>query len=152
MSVTIIKDTIFNSNEDYIAHQCNCVSITSKGLAMLIFEKYPFANTYINRKGIPSVLGSIDAWKTNSNQPGIINMYSQYYPGKSQFDNDSKEIRLLSFQKCLNYIKEIPYIKSIAFPYNIACGLAGGNWEDYLSLIIQFAQENNINVTIYKNI
>jgi hypothetical protein len=44
-----------------------------------------------------------------------------------------------------------PNIISIAFPYKIGCGLAGGKWEDYESMIYKFAKENpNIKVKIYK--
>ena len=41
-------------------------------------------------------------------------------------------------------LKEIDRLvpESIAFPYGIGCGLAGGNWENYYNMLINFASRN----------
>lgn len=77
-------------------------------------------------------------------------MLSQRYPGKSKYNNDTIIKRKEWFLKCLNYIKEIPNIKSIAFPYNIGCGLAGGNWNEYLEMIQNLSDTSNILIKLYK--
>lgn len=42
-------------------------------------------------------------------------------------------------------------IKSVAFPYMIGCGLAGGNWETYLGMITDFQKTYaDVSVVIYK--
>jgi hypothetical protein len=44
-------------------------------------------------------------------------------------------------------------LRSIAFPYGIGCGLAGGNWKDYSKLLEAFAEKvtgNGVSVTLYR--
>ena len=52
---------------------------------------------------------------------------------------DGSKARKRYFFQCLTHIAEIPDLKSIAFPYGIGCGLAGGSWIEYLALLEKFA-------------
>nr|QBK90264.1 MAG: hypothetical protein LCPAC102_01770 [Pithovirus LCPAC102] len=79
-------------------------------------------------------------------------MLSQFYPGKSKYNNDSVLKRKEWFLLCLNKIKLIPNITSISFPYNIGCGLVGGNWDEYNDMIKEFSISSNITVYLYKYI
>jgi len=146
----IYKDnSILNCDEQYLIHQCNCTSKHSKGLAKLIFDKYSNSNTYINLN-YKRQQGTI-SYHINSNlNKIIINMYAQLYPGKSNLTNDTKENRIYWFKCCLNVISKIGTITSIAVPYKIGCGLAGGDWNEYINILEQFSKENNINIIIYK--
>ena len=119
--LTEIKGNILLSKENYIAHQCNCVTNKPKGLSEQIFKKYPYSNTYKNRE-IHSIPGTIDICQN------IINMYAQYYPSIGKYKNDTNNMRIQWFKDCLEKIKDISDIqnKSIAMPYKIGCGLAGG--------------------------
>jgi hypothetical protein len=143
----ITNDDILNSKEKYIAHQCNCVVNNPKGLAKSIFDKYPYADIYSSRKNKDIPGHNIIC---SGNDKIIINMLAQYYPGKSKYNNDSVPNRLQWFRDCLNEISNIPDLKnkkeSLAIPFNIGCGLAGGNWDDYYSII----KEQNINIVLYK--
>ena len=142
----IVQGNILESKEQVIAHQCNCITRgNGRGLAWDIFEKYPNANEYKNRK-VPSKLGTISLKKK------IINMYSQYYPGRVKVSGkDTENMRLIYFEKCLNTIAKIKGLKNIAFPYQIGCGRGGGDWEKYYDLLLKFDLENkNIEVVIYK--
>lgn len=49
---------LLQATEQYIAHQCNCVSRGARGLAKTLFAKYPHANVYQSRKS-PSQPGTI---------------------------------------------------------------------------------------------
>eukprot|EP01147_Barroeca_monosierra_P007763 gene7763-630_t len=141
---------ILNATEQYVAHQCNCISITARGLASAIFSKYPEANIYKLRKS-----------KKKKDYPGaitvhegrpfhIINMLAQRYPGQPR-ERDTTTQRLQWFQQCLEHIARIPDIQSIAFPHKIGCGLGGGDWDIYFDMITKFAMENpNVRVAIYK--
>ena len=79
-------------------------------------------------------------------------MYSQYYPALAKYSDDTTEKRIEWFKQCLNAISEINNIKNktIAFPFNIGCGAAGGDWEIYYNLIEEFANKGEIHVTLYK--
>ena len=62
-------------------------------------------------------------------------------PSKEQKDSDSK--RIVWFEKCLDKIGKIKNIKSVAFPYKIGCGLAGGDWEIYEQMLIDFSNQHS---------
>lgn len=136
----IIKGSLLEAAEQYIAHQCNCTSVGVAGLAYHIFHMYPKANVEpINREyGKISVHGK------------VINMYAQYNPGRATNSKlDNPEVRQKAFMNCL---REIYRLKpnSVAFPYGIGCGLAGGSWEDYLEMLLLLDFNSNIDIVVYK--
>lgn len=149
MTIKIIKGDILNSNSQYIIHQCNCVTKNAGGLAKAIFDKYPYANTYISRNN-SSTLGSIEIKGDGKDERFIINMYAQFYPGKPNYNNDSYENRKQWFYECLLKISKIKNLKSVAIPFGIGCNLAGGNWIDYYKMICDFDKSVNIQIIIYK--
>lgn len=151
--VKIVNDNILNSKEHFIAHQCNCTSTNAQTLAKQIFEKYPLANSYKNRikndKSTYSEPGSIEIYDN------IINMYAQVYPSTAKYNNDLPEMRIRWFEECLDKISKIEKLlitknKTIAMPYNIGCGAAGGDWNIYYKIINDFADKHNIYITFYK--
>lgn len=141
---SLINGNLLNHNAQYIAHQCNCVSSGYAGLAKAIFSTFPYADVYSNRTE-PDILGTIKVCGNGKDQRYVINMFSQYFPGKCKYPDGSKDnpiLRQESFKKCLDKISQIKNIESIAFPYEIGCGLAGGDWETYKKMIADFANEN----------
>lgn len=134
--ITIIEANILTAQTKYIAHQTNCISKSSAGVAKCIFTKFPYADTYKNRLKADK-LGTIKIMGDGKEQRYVINMNAQVYPGPSNKDNSGE--RLEAFDKCLSHIADIPELESIAFPFNIGCGLAGGNWEHYLIVLEKFA-------------
>jgi len=141
MSVTYINGDLLD--QEIIAHQCNCVSSSGKGLYTSVVSKYPWADIYRQRKN-NSVPGTI------LHMGNIIHMFSQYYPGGPNTTNDTKSLRLQWFTNCLNQISSLN-ITSVSFPHYIGCGLARGNWDDYLNCIMIFARNNpHIKVNIVK--
>jgi len=151
----IINCDILEVDASYIAHQCNATSNRSFGLSSAIFKKYPRANIYSGKyKEVDRELGSIIV------RENIINMIAQTNPGKPKGD-DSKENRLTAFEKCLAKIGEKISLAestekgeenfSVAFPYGIGCGLAGGDWSEYLQRLKDFANlYPNIDVILCK--
>jgi hypothetical protein len=115
----------------FIAHQCNCESLRAGGLAGVIFskDKCPKANIPLKdrKQGGISVCGS------------IINLYAQVH-GAGPSARDTAENRLKLFRKALaaaiQYVNDVAHEKgqrqTLALPYKIGCGIAGGNWELYL--------------------
>lgn len=152
--IEIVSDNLFNAKEKYLCHQCNCITNRAAHLAKDVFSKYPYANIYEERQKLD---GSIYMdYKEPSDKPGtivirgngldqryVINLLGQYYPGKSQKINhllDSPEVRENYFYKSLLCIAKISNLESIAFPWKIGCGAAGGNWDNYLGNINNFAK------------
>lgn len=148
--IKIIEGNILDSNAQYIAHQCNCLTNHSAGTAQAIFEKYPDSDIYKIRNS------KVDWQNLPENQkPGqiiisgekrkVINMLAQVFPGKVKFTFsklDGTFARKNYFEKCLHLISEIDEIKSVDFPYGIGCNMAGGHWPDYIKMIEDFAENN----------
>ncbi len=145
-----VSGNLLTATEQYIAHQCNCVSNYAAGLAKDIFTRYPYSDIYTKRL-IRHNPGSIEICGDGESQRFIINMMAQVYPGKSKYDTgvDTTEKRQEYFATCLNKIAQIHNIQSLALPAYIGCGLAGGNWDSYIAIINEFTLTNNIPTTIY---
>ena len=172
--ISIVNGDILNAPETYIVHQCNCTTLTSAGLAKSINKKYPWADIYSTRKKqgtfrenivsltTPDIPGTIKIQSNPFKTKHVICMFAQYSPGKISYNTTSKKIshtkfadtsynRSKWFTQCLDAIaKELPFIKTFAFPYKIGCGLAGGDWELYLKHLSNFARLYKRNVIIYK--
>ena len=160
------KASLLDATEEYIAHQCNCVSIRATGLAGAIFKKHPKTDDYAvrlgstdrNKRRIPiDDMGTIKvhAIPASAKVPygGVINMMSQHYPGPVQphyRGKDMKSDRREAFEKCLGAIAE-KKPQSVAFPYRIGCGLAGGEWIVYEAMLEAWATRHpDITVVLYR--
>lgn len=154
--IKTIDGDIIESKEKCIVHQCNCITEKSLGLSAQVFKAFPWANIYAERKS-RSIPGTIDVREKDGKI--IVNLFGQLYPGKPT-SYESKEMRLKWFKNGLDllssYIKNSRvtspnHINSVAFPYKIGCGLAGGDWKKYVNFIEIFAKENpSLQVTLYK--
>ena len=66
---------------------------------------------------------------------------------------DDASQRLQWFFACLDAISDIPDLTSVAFPYTIGCGLAGGHWPDYERALEDCANglpARGVTVTVYR--
>lgn len=91
-------------------------------------------------------------------------MFTQFAPGKSNAYykkvselagiDDSTTQRLVWFKQCLSALAEElnmdKEIHSIAVPWKIGCGLAGGQWSLYEAAIKEFAGIVKHRVVIHK--
>lgn len=153
--IEIVSGDLFESKEKYLAHQCNCVSQKAAHLAFDVFEKHPYADIYTNRT-VPNEPGTIDIRGNGQDQRLIINMLGQFYPGRPKYPSSNKdgtEVREKYFHQCLLRIARIPDLESIAFPWKIGCGAAGGSWERYLGNLTIFAnyvERAGVQVRVYR--
>jgi len=88
-------------------------------------------------------------------RPSIVLTQAQReaYPADEYID--SHEAREKWFATGLNQLHNFMIAqgyKSVAFPYGIGCGIAGGNWDHYYNMLQQFARKagGNYTVTVYK--
>lgn len=153
--IEIVSGDLLLASEKYIAHQCNCVTQASAGAAKAIFDKFPYSNTYVNRE-TPDTMSTIKILGNGQNERYVINMFAQYYPGRSKYPNSTKDgiaTREKAFHQCLLKIARISNLESIAFPWRIGCNLGGGNWEHYLGNLTIFAnyvERMGVRVCVYK--
>jgi O-acetyl-ADP-ribose deacetylase (regulator of RNase III) len=153
--IEIVSGDLLLAPEKYIAHQCNCVTQASAGTAKAIFDKYPHANTYAERN-TSDTMGTIKILGNGQDERFVINMFAQYYPGKTKYPlskKDGVETRLKTFHQCLLKIARIPDLESVAFPWKIGCNLGGGVWEHYLGNLTVFAnhvEKTGVRVRVYR--
>ncbi len=132
-NVEIVKGgDLTSSFEPVIVHQGNCTSVGASGLARALFDKYPYAYCYGQRR----TAGTIVA-KEHPSLPTVITLFAQLQPGTPTVI-DSEAHRLAWFKECLCKMLllacEKKYVR-IAMPLRIGCGLAGGNVAQYETML-----------------
>lgn len=150
-SLPVINGNLLDATEQYIVHQTNTVSRGASGLAKAIFDRFPYANIYDG--SVERIPGDVIIRGNGQDQRYVIGLNGQCQPGglgvESSLDSRSKRIKY--FQSGLHKIEQISNLESIAFPWNIGCGLAGGNWTVYWHMICAWANSlTNIKVRFYK--
>lgn len=161
--IKVITGDLLEAKEKYIVHQTNCVTTQGGGLAKFLFKKFPYADIYTTRTKEDCDLatlrdkpGSITVSGNGQDERFIIHLMGQLYPGGFWDDmpEDSEEMRHKFFHRGLNNIARIPNLDSIAFPFKIGCGIAGGDWDWYLGELNNFAnyvsRSQKANVVIYQ--
>ncbi len=147
---------LLDSTEKYIIHQTNCLSQKAAHLAFDVFKRFPYSDVYSNRKE-QDIPGSISIKGNGIDQRFVINLFGQVYPGSPKYPDstlDGFKIREKYFHQALLKIAKIPNLISVAFPDHIGCGAAGGNWNNYLGTLNNFAKfvhaAQQTRVIIYK--
>lgn len=157
--IEIVTGDIFDAKEKYLLHQCNCITNKAAHLSKDVFSKYPWADIYARRyaEGIKDTPGQIIIRGNGIDQRYVINCLGQYYPGKPKYPTsalDGAKVREKYFHECLLRVAKISDLESVAIPWRIGCGAAGGDWDHYLGTITNFAQyvkaTQNAKVIIYR--
>lgn len=140
MIINITGD-ILESKCDIICHQVNCKGKMGAGLAKQIKDKYPKVYDAYHRitehKG-ESLLGTNQFVAVGSDGVSpyyICNMFGQDGYGTNRLQTD-----YTALEKCLKDLSQIvkEHRFSVAIPYGIGCGLAGGDWRIVQSLIEKY--------------
>jgi|688.fasta_scaffold573284_2 O-acetyl-ADP-ribose deacetylase (regulator of RNase III) len=143
--IKIAKGNILEATEDIIAHQTNCMGVMGGGLAKQIRDKYP--NVYKEYKSFCNkaqlLFGNVQLI-TCSDGKTIANLFGQYGYGNDKQYTDYKALEE-SLENMLFLIR--PFKKSIALPYKLGCGLAGGDWNIVYKIIEKVFEDYD--VTIY---
>jgi O-acetyl-ADP-ribose deacetylase (regulator of RNase III) len=154
MTVPIIEGDLLESDAQYIIHQTNCVSHGASGLAYFLFDKFPYADVYAERKrdNIWHKPGNIYIRGGNGDRL-VINAMGQFMPGgpggETQLTagvmvSDTPEQRINYFLSCMSHLinrHEEENLESIDFPWRIGCGLGNGDWDYYRKIINSFAKK-----------
>ena len=159
----IVKGDILNATEDFILQQCNCLTVKAHGLSESLGNKFPHARIYNHRRAIHGRNIAVDTDRSIPGTavicigtPNIICLFGQWAPGKlgaayhsyypASNPVETELQRLLWFISGLSQIgeyllRESRRVVTIAVPYKIGCGLAGGNWEKYSMILSQFEEK-----------
>jgi hypothetical protein len=154
--IEIVTGDLFDATEKYLCHQCNCITQKAAHLSKDVFARYPYADIYAGRTE-PNQPGTIEIRGNGQDQRYVINMLGQFYPGVPKYPTSAKDgtkAREKYFYQCLLKIAKVPNLESIAFPWKVGCGAAGGTWHHYLGNITNFAnfveEKQGAKVTIYR--
>ncbi|MGK9268724.1 Appr-1-p processing protein [Bacillus inaquosorum] len=155
--INIVKGNILDAIEDIIVQQVNCKGVMGAGLAKSILNKYPnvkkeyqsFRNFNLN-KGLTDkdLLGLVNYVRVSDGKV-IANVFGQINIKKNHFDK-TVYTKTEALTRGLKEVKELSkqLNKSVAIPYGIGCGLAGGDWNIISELIDSIFSDYN--VAIYK--
>lgn len=148
----IISGDILEATEEFILQQCNCLTVTGKGLSESLEKRFPHASVYSRRRAVNgknlAILEDRAVPGTSlifTGRPNIICLFGQWRPGKVGSSNwntypesapaETKEQRLTWFISSLTqigeYFTKYNRAATIAVPYKIGCGLTGGDWHLY---------------------
>jgi len=149
--MTYLEGNILHPPVPAIVHQCNCVTRGQAGLAKQIFKKFPYSNTYAGNT--PRVPGMVSCHKStwcrvDLEHPLVFNLYAQNQPGACRAGMDeTPEIRLEWMRTALEEMGKIIVTEAIfevCIPFLLGCGLAGGVWEDYKKVLLDFEERSTI--------
>lgn len=135
MAVKVIEGDLFQTTAKFICHQTNCKGKMGSGVAKQIRQQYPAAyRQYMDlcsgKKDSAELLGH--AQFVCGAEKTVVNMFAQDRYG---YDG-SRYTNYKAFEQCLNEIAQyVVHGETIAMPYKIGCGLAGGDWEIVYGLI-----------------
>lgn len=168
--VNFIKGDLLHCNEPVIVQQINCVAVRPHGLSADIAKRYNYADVYSKRRPVYnrnwainediSTPGTIIISKDPENKgPIVVGLLGQYIYGKPgkypscPLSQDNYDLRQKWFSSSLLELSDFlinENISSVGFPFKIGCGLAGGNWSDYLNIITKFSENKPFTVNIYQ--
>lgn len=125
-----IKHDLLTVNTQIIAHQVNCLGGVG-GLAGQIARKYPENEKEYRQKCAEckpyqkNLLGNV-LFVTGNDGKIIANLFGQYNTGINKRQTDYTALNQ-SFIILSDYMINNGF-ESVAFPYQLGCGLGGGDW------------------------
>ncbi len=145
------KGDLLKSDCTVIMHQANCFKTMGAGIAKQISIKYPLANKAdkLYEASPEERFGKFTYAKIRENLV-IINLYGQYGLGKGLQTNYEKlDSAIDSFLKFAKE-KQTFNLNKIGVPYNMGCGLAGGDWEKVKEILIEKSNKYNVDIYVYQ--
>lgn len=116
-----------------LVHQCNCFCVMGAGVAKEVKKRYPSAyraDCMYSFAGDETKLGDFSVSRAGAdlNKRFVFNVYGQYGYGLGGGQNTEYH----ALRKGLEGVKAFcnkHQITKLCIPYNIGCGLGGGNWK-----------------------
>jgi O-acetyl-ADP-ribose deacetylase (regulator of RNase III) len=145
--LTIKEGDLLDATESIIGHQCNTKGSMGKGVALALVNKYPeIKDPYVKVcKTYGSLLLGSTQFTPVHDGKIIANIFGQNEYGGKKINTKYDALRAGLFLVCDKAKTEG---LSVALPYGIGCGLAGGDWGIVLPMIEKAAE--TCNITLYK--
>lgn len=119
----------------YILHQVNCMSAMGAGVALALMKKWPQVRSEYMRfsKQVTKpkdLLGQVGYVRVEDNLT-VINSFTQLGYGNAHrtgISDTNEELLIRNIRNAAE--KAASENTTVAVPYLVGCGLAGGNWEN----------------------
>lgn len=149
--VNIKSGDIFDSGANIICHQTNCLGVMGAGLALQIKRRYPDVFTrykaYCGLAKSPKELLGTSLLIPVSERQYIANCFGQVAYGRTSPQTDYAALKK-ALTEVRTFAEEHGGL-SVAIPFRIGCGLAGGQWHIVKKLIDEVFGNSSITVTIW---
>jgi O-acetyl-ADP-ribose deacetylase (regulator of RNase III) len=153
--IEILKGNLLESSELLICHQVNCQGTMGAGLARQIKQKYPIVfrqyKKLCDKYQAEDLLGNcqpvlVDDYKV------VVNLFGQLHYGRDKKYTDYKALAksLEQLKYLLKFVDPYIHHDTIALPYGLGCGLAGGNWGTVFKIIIKVFEDWDGYINIYQ--
>jgi len=146
--IKIVDGDILQATEDIWCHQTNAKGVMGGGIAKQTKEKYPEVykayKELCEKHNSKDLLGAVQYVECHDGYI-IANLFGQEGFGRNKQYTDYNALR-----NALNivYKRVKRYHESVAIPFNIGCGLAGGSWPFVYSMIEEVFHDYD--VTLYR--
>lgn len=155
--IKIVKGDLLEATEDVIIHQTNCQGVMGGGVAYQIKVKYPEIDKeykeLCNEIESSRLLGTIQILDLQEDGKSICNLFGQNSFGIGlQTNYEALESGLEEIKRIVKNKNNKFFNKTLAMPYNIGCGLGGGDWNVVFEIIEKVFNdgENPYDVTLYQ--
>lgn len=152
--VYIVQGDLMESDCNVVIHQANCQGRMASGIAKQITHLYPIVADTDRQYYIPvgdrKRMGHTShVWVDGPHgRLLVINLYGQFYYGKGlQTEYDAFKRGLHSI---LKRMEKLGRGYKIGMPFNIGCGLAGGDWSIIFEIIKEAAALYERDLYLYK--
>ena len=147
--IQIVEQNLFENDAEAYMHVSNCFCRMASGVAAGIRKFYPDAVEADNQtiEGDKNKLGKFSIAHSKSGKY-IYNLYGQY-----NYGTDTRKVNYEALYTALESARNdciSKNIKSIAMPFQLGCGLAGGNWNIVYTMIQEIFKDFNGEVYICK--
>lgn len=152
MTVKVVEGNVLNCKEDIICHQTNCIGIMGGGVALQIRRMFPnvyeeYVKLCQQHKVHPSELLGQVQFCNAPNGKVIANCF-----GQNSTSGLSVLTNYAALEEALYTVSKFASSRklSVAIPYNIGCGIAGGDWSTVEEIINRLFGDSDIECTLYK--
>lgn len=139
---------ILDATENIICHQVNCQGVMGSGLAKQLRNRFPtlFSHykNYVDTHD--KLLGDVDLADVGTDKY-VANLFGQNFYGTDKVQTDYISL-CHALEKTMMFAEHQKY--SVAIPYKLGCGLAGGDWAIVMNMISDLAMKHrDVPVSIY---
>lgn len=140
--------SLLDSDCQILVHQVNCQGVMGSGIAKAIRDKWSvvyeeYAKFCRNHDTKQTLLGQIHIVKFSDKQ-AVCNLFGQFGFSRTHRDTDYDAV-VDGFERLRDFCVA-KGVKTIALPVNMGCGLGGGNWAVYKTIILETFKDTEITI------